>query len=557
MPRRRELAVAFGLLALLGAAVFGVHIAQGGFAWDDWQIAARVRFPPVSDDFIGWVDLKVFAFRPLSAIILGLPAAVFGDVPAWHLAFGLLVSVGTAVALYAYLRVVVPLAPVHAGAIAALTLIFPWSDSMVLWPTAALNWLGPAFYFLGTIAALRGLQAEGRRSRRLAAGALALFLLSLWSYEIAGPAIVAGLLLYLRVAPRERALRRWAVDAGVTVAWLVVVGLNTQRATQDLGGLVAHAGSIADHALTVAARALVPVAGVPRLAVLAVVAALVAAGHLRARRAADPDAAAALRRWAWLVPAALAAIAVSYVLVIPAADRYGPLRPGIENRINLLAAPAYVTFAYASVLLAFTLAATARPAWRRGAAAAAAVAVAAIGAGYVVRVAHDIGSWDDAAAARERILDGLQAAVPDPVPGTTLYAYGASSYQAPGVPIFAVTWDGRSAVRLRYDDRSLGAFTVRPGRRFVCYPGGVKLNDPSYRRTQGSLYGQSVLVDVRTRQAIPITDVPSCEAANRFLAAAPAPPPLARDATARHPSAQVRRRPPAPARPYRPPAPVG
>ncbi len=529
-PTVREAAAALGLLLLLGAAVYGVHVARGGFTWDDWQLAGRLRFAPQNDEFIGWIDLKLLAFRPLSAIFVGLPALAFGTAAAWHLALAVAISAATAATFYVFLRVVVPLEPVHAGAIAGLLLVFPWSDSMVLWPTASLNWLGVAFYFAGVVVAIRGLEAGGRRGTRLAAASVGLYLASLWSYEIAGPAILAGFLLYRRVAPRRTALRRWAVDAVLVSAWLVVVALNTQRDTQALGDTLAHGATILDEALTLAARALVPVDGIPRLAVLGGAAALLVCAFVLARRTDDAAAATRLRRWAWLAVAGLGALVVGYALVVPASDHYGPLRPGIENRINLLAAPAYVTFAYAAVMTAWALARTVLPGARhRPVAAIAAVAVAAIGAGYVSRVAGDIGDWDAAAAARERVLDALEAAVPRPPPSTTLYAYGEAAYQAPGVPIFAVTWDFRPAARLRYDDRTVGALTVRPGVRFTCMPGGVRLNDPAYRRTRGSDYGRSVLVDVRTGRTLRIDTPAACAAANAFLASAPAPPRLGRD----------------------------
>src|SRR4051794_20623524 len=209
---RGELAAcAVALLALAGA-VFGSHIVDGGFYWDDWQLAARARFPPLSSpDYHGVLDLTLLGYRPVLALLLPAVHAVLGFHMWLHLALALLLAVATALCFHTLLREV-GLPPLHAAAIAALSMVFPWSDSMRLWSTAAVNTVGVCLYLLGTVAALRGLRARGRRAAVLGATGAVLYALSILTYEVAAATALLSILLYARVVPWWRAWRRWAVD---------------------------------------------------------------------------------------------------------------------------------------------------------------------------------------------------------------------------------------------------------------------------------------------------------------------------------------------------------
>jgi hypothetical protein len=47
-------------------------------------------------------------------------------------------GVATSVCFYAFLRAL-SIEPIHAAAIALLSLLFPWSEAARLWPTASIN----------------------------------------------------------------------------------------------------------------------------------------------------------------------------------------------------------------------------------------------------------------------------------------------------------------------------------------------------------------------------------------------------------------------------------
>ena len=119
---RRELALAGALLAALGALAYGPHAAEGGFVSDDWENAATTADPPDGRGFLGPIDLRTFAYRPLLALVIPLPHLLFGDAAWAHLALAAALAVVAAVAVYALLRTL-GLEPLHAGAIAIPTAI--------------------------------------------------------------------------------------------------------------------------------------------------------------------------------------------------------------------------------------------------------------------------------------------------------------------------------------------------------------------------------------------------------------------------------------------------
>ena len=106
--------------------------------------------------------------------------------------------------------------------ISGLALLFPWSDSLRLWPTAGINYVAVIFYLLGVVVALRSLRLRGTKSVLGHAGAVTLYLASVLTYEVAVfPALLSGALYLTRTSPR-RALTRWAADVTVGVAGTLI-----------------------------------------------------------------------------------------------------------------------------------------------------------------------------------------------------------------------------------------------------------------------------------------------------------------------------------------------
>lgn len=489
-------------LAVLGLAVYARHLADGGFYWDDWQLAARARFPPTtSADFHGAIDLTLLGYRPVLALLLPAIHAVLGPHPALHIGLAIALAIATGACFFAFLRSV-GLEPVHAAAIAGLSMVFPWADSMRLWSTAAINTVAVCLYLLGTVAALAGLRTAGRRRVALTAAALLLYGLSVLTYEVAAAAALLSVILYAREVGWTRAWRRWALDVPVVAAPLLFVALNTPRRKEPLSGQMDHAQTIADQALSLAARALVPVDGVPRGIGLAVLACLAAGGVALRRR---PD----VRRWLIVAASAVVGVAASYALIVPADAHYQPLAPGVNNRINLLAALPYAALAYAAAMLAGALL---RARW------VAVVAVLALAAGWTVRTERDVRAWDRSAAAQDRVLDAVARALPDPPEGTTVYTFGERTYEAPGVPIFSVSWDLKAAVRLRLDRPHVLAYALSSGTELECGARRVTPRNSSYGPRESAGYRRAFAVDVPAARAIAIDSPRACRAVAARLA---------------------------------------
>lgn len=513
----QTLLVTLGLVAL-AAAVYATWVADGGFFWDDWQLAARNRFPPLDDpNYAGSLDLALLKYRPILALLLPAAHKLLGSDPTGHIVLAIAINVVTSVCLFVYLRTLRTTA-LPAALAAALALVFPWSDSMRFWATAAINDFGVIFYLLGTVVSIAGLRSSGRRAILLGVGGVLLYLLSVLTYEVAGALAVLNVVFYAREVGWRRALRRWPWDAvPVIVAIAYVVSHHTRKTERSLGDMVEHARHVFDEALTLLARAVVPFGSPPRGLVLAGIGAvIVAAVVLRSRFGGDAPARPRIDNWLFGVGAAAVAIVASYLPIVPADAHYLPLAPGVNNRINLLSAFAYSTFVVALAMLAATLvfARSAPDRLRTGSLVLGCAACAVIGVGYVHRTLDDRADWIRGAEAQQRVLDAIEASVPADHPrGTTVYTFGERTYVAPGVPAFSVTWDLKGAVRLLFDDRTMRGYAISPDGKIACLDDGVDPRGFAFGRGagQGARYGRAYFVDVPAKQAVRITSRAVCE----------------------------------------------
>src|SRR5205085_10439397 len=106
-----------------------------------------------------------------------------GAAAAPRLAVAAAMVVVQATLLYALLRRVGLIAR-DALACAALSLAFPFSDSVWLWGVLSLTSLAIAAALLGVILALRALHSSRGRALALHAASLTLYVLSILSYEV-------------------------------------------------------------------------------------------------------------------------------------------------------------------------------------------------------------------------------------------------------------------------------------------------------------------------------------------------------------------------------------
>jgi hypothetical protein len=483
--RRHELILAAAGLIALAAVVYGPQIANGGFYWDDWQNAANVRFTP-DPGLLGALshatDRPVFGYRPVLTTMLVLEYEALGLNKELFLAVAALFGASTAWALYLLLRTLGVRAR-EAIVPAALLLVFPWVDSTRMWNTASFDTLAVTFYLLGLVLAIKALRA---RSRGLTVASAALYLAACWTYEVLAFGVLASVAVYLLVAPRRDALRRFALDAAITAVALALVALGTTRDPVGAGDQVEHALTLAEQSLELLGRALFPLGD--GLTPLAALTALALGAVLAYRRRQ-------------LRPVALGALCVAagYVLFIPAALYYEPLAPGTTNRMNVLAAVGFVVLVCALVRVASPSPAIA------------AVVLVAIGGGYVVKVREDQEGWQRSAEVQEQVLDAVRTTLPDPPEDATIYTFNAPSFVAAGIPAFSLQFDLRAAVRLDYDDHSLSAYPVRGLDVIRCEERMLHPVGGTYTRAdQGARYGEAYFVDVRERTVVRIDSRAQC-----------------------------------------------
>jgi MFS family permease len=482
--RVRDLAACLVALFALTGVAFLPYALHGGFFSDDWATASDVRVAP-GTGYTGAVHQisQELGARPLLAVALPLPHVVLGESPRAHVLLGLLLGIVTCLCFFAMLRVL-GLAPGHAIAIASLALLFPWADSVRFWPSAAVNTIAAAFFFLGVVCALLGLERDGPPAWVLGGVGTAFYLASVLTYEVAGLAACLVGAPYLRRAPRARALRRWALDVLVVLAALAWSAHATRgvrhvaspsQVLSDLPSFVRQSSSLLAAALLSFPSLDV---GVAKAAVL-----LVAAGVVViAVRCFVRDGGAELGRWLSVIGVSAVALAAAYAMLL--GSFLHPLDSGLDNRGNLLAAFAFAGFIYGLIVLGAMLAPS------RFRALVGVTVFALVVGGYVMRLQRDGSDWRRAHAEQSRVLVAIDHQLPGLPAGTTLVAVGFPGETAPGVPVFDATWDLEGALRLQHRDPKLSAFPLFADGTLSCTdvaaiaagPGSFGRNALSYRR---------------------------------------------------------------------------
>jgi hypothetical protein len=510
---RIELALAAGCLAALGAAVYGAHVAHGGFWLDDWSNAAAYKFAPHPRYFNTVRNLEDYlGGRPVLALGVPIPYALLGMHSSLHLGLALALGILTSWSFFLLLRTL-SMPRLHAFIVSALALVFPWADSLRLWPTAGLNDLAVIFYLLGATLALRGLEMRGARSAAVHAAAVALYVLSVLTYEAASIAALLTGSLYLARASTRRALRRWAIEALPLVGALSYSAVATSQ-TRGVGALHDRLADVRTHvrqSVSLLASVLFPVdAG---RAVKGIVLALVLAIAflaLRRRRDAQWDA---YRPWVAAGIASVVALAATYVVFL--GKGLYPLSPGRDNRVNVFAALPWTLLAYSILMVAAMLVCSRINQPARAPLVAAAAAVL-IGAGYVVMVERDVGRWDRAADLQRPVLSALRA-LPRVPRGTTIFTFRYPGQVAPEIYIFAKVYDLDGAAKIVLDDGSVKAYPIIEPTRISCGEKKVIPHGVHFGPNTSTPYGRALFLDIPTARPVWIRDRSSCRRAIRRL----------------------------------------
>lgn len=517
-----ELPVAALLLLAVGIAVWGSHVREGGFYWaDDWFHAQA--FLHGEGGLRGLFNSRTADFRPMLGVLLSLPYRAFGLRTELHLALGLGLSVAASAAFYALLRTL-SVGVADAGALATLSVLFPWSDATRLWAAASLNNVAVIFYFVGLALALRGLTATGRRRRVLVGASLTLYVLGVLTYEVVGAAAALSVLVYGVHAGWRAALRRWPLDLALVVPALAFVWAGQpgyHRYQPTLSTVLDRAGQIAAQAAQLGLQAVFPVGRVAWLAGSTATGALLGAAVVLV---AGAGLAGGLKRRSRqgmvMIAAGASAIAVAYAPFAPALDKYVPGAQGLLNRVNLLAGFGFALLVYGLVVMVATGLSTVA---RRGPLTAGALTgllTALIGVGYVAQAARDKRDWALAWQLQRQQLELTAALLPRPPAGAVIYTFGAPNYVAPGVPVFALAGDLRNAVKVTFRDPELTGYPMRGSphhTRWVCEKNFMYPLDWFFGPPEGAPYGRGVFVSVPERRAVVIRDEGQCrEWSGRF-----------------------------------------
>jgi hypothetical protein len=461
LPPVVDVVLCLAWLIALTTAAFAPHVLHGGLYSDDWSIASDVHF--AKPEYFGAVReiYHIVGGRPVLAAALPVSHVLFGDAAGPQIAFGLLLGIATCLSFFVLLRML-GLERLPATLIASLALVFPWSDSVRLWITGSAITIAISIYFVGVICALSGLSRCGRKSAALHGGAVLCYVVSVLTYQATGLAAALTGAIYLAHAPRERALRRWAIDFLAVVAAL---GWSA-NATRDVRHVATPTEMFSDipafvrqaTVLFVDALLAFPGADAHRAleaAALVVVIVVVATAAVRMRRARDASG-----RWLFVAAASAVVLMVAYVMLL--GSFLHPLDHGLDNRANVFAAFAYAPLVYACVMVVANVVAP------RAANVVGLTCICLILVGYVLRVRSDEADWADAAALQRRVLAAIERELPTLPKNASVMAVSFPGETAPEVPVFEATWDLAGALQLRAEDRTIQAFPLFDDGTITC-----------------------------------------------------------------------------------------
>jgi hypothetical protein len=511
----KEFWAAAAVLALVAAATLFQAIAKGGLFYDDWADSAGRFYPPGGDSFGNVMSYfwGVFHYRPVLTVYTPAKYFVFGADGTALLIWTALLGVIGAALLYAVLRrLSVPW--VHALCIAALTLVFPWSDSIRLWGSANPAPLTIVLALGGFWLALIGVD---RRDWRFHIGALVLYAVSILAYELTLPVIaVAGIVYWCR-AGWSTAKWRWGADLAVVIAGAIWVRTHTTRSVEGLSADLTHLGEIVKGGRTIFARAFEPLGASSHSALVLSLAAIVTIVSVvvwarTAKREAEPttDGNWRLDHWLLLALAGFVVAVLGWVVFIPADPYYTPSVFGITNRVNALAGVGLVILVYGLIGAFCSSIATLWPRARPWVSVTTVACALLLGAAYVHVLERHVRLWNTAADAQGAAIATMKHAIPRMPAETTVFAANYPAYESVGVPIFATTWDVNGMVKLEYDDGTLSGYPVIEGTELRCDPEGVTL--ASAEPIGPVPYGKALLLNFSTGQNDRPADRRACQA---------------------------------------------
>jgi hypothetical protein len=521
----RELALAWGALAVLAVVGYISLVLHGGFHLDDWSNGAGTFYPPGGRSIshsLEWFKTLTF-FRPVLVLYVPLTYVVFGMHEHVFLAWAVALALAGICLFYGILRKLgVPW--IHALVIAGLVLIFPWFDSTKMMPSAGVISLSIFFLMAGVWISLVGLD---RRDKRLHFLAALFYLLSILSYEITLPLIAFLGFIYLFRAGWKEARWRWAVDIVVVVAGGIWNLTHTARETSGISGDLHHLREIIDGGGTILGQTVWPAKTPQTTPVLIGLAVVLGVGLLVwwSERDSEPRGGSGgfnwgLRGWLLLAGGGIAVFVLGWVIFIPANPYYTPVIWGVTNRVNGLAGFGTVITVYAALGVLGNLLGRLIGGVKLAPAAITLALAAVLGLGYGIVLHNHIGMWNAAWVSEEEGLAKITARYPTLPPSTTIFATNWPGNETLGVPIFSATWDLDGMLKDHYKTAEVSGYPLLEGWAMKCTPETVEMEAGGTTISYAE-YGKARIVNLAEEKAFIPKDQKSCEKALTQVAPAP------------------------------------
>lgn len=491
----------------VAAAVFGPYATHAGSHLDDWILAEHHLFPRLQ------LPPDALSVRgPLLRPLINLPFAL-GMTDGVRMTWGLLLGCISATSAFVLIRTL-NFERLMALVVALLVLLFPLADSVRLISTWSADTVAVTLYLVGASVAISGLPLQGLRAARRHALALALYMVSILTYDVTASAVAGSGLLYWLCASWGRAWRRWLADGLALALSVLLLAWTTPYAfpLQSVGGTLRHAVEVVVQGLGVIVVTMFPpgsdVLTARRVAVSLALTSLtllcLAIWARRATRARGALFGLELRRWSRIAAACVAAVGVAYLVLVPAINYYHPLARGEANRVNMLAVVAATTFVYAIVRVAALL--SVKRMARVPIVAAAGCIL--LGAAYVPTLIADEHRWDRATALETAILRAAGAATArHRTAHNVLYIVGARAQVAPGVLLFPDDEYLNAALRIGLHTAAVRGYGLKSWNDLVCGAQGVHGGPPGGHPAP---YGRVLVVTAQPSGSWVISDRGQC-----------------------------------------------
>lgn len=512
--------LAIVVLAAIAILVCGPHVLSGGFSLDDWFYRGLAHFT----GFGGTVrqQIQQDVRRPVAALYFATVSVLIGS----HIKALLLLAVTLRFLLSAVLYAILKelrFGRIDAVAIAALTLLFPYSDSLWLWATAAQISCAIVCVLLGFLLNLYALRDNSPHTLLLRISGLGLITAGILNYESVATIGLASGALYLMQTNKSRALRQWGIDIVVLSIVIVVFTFHAvpllhgsdNHTVSSFAEMRTHVHVIFSQSIRLVTLSLLPFGTPSNATALGLLGLLVAlALVIMAILGIRDHASRILLRWLVVLGVGFLLIGIGYTFYIPSNIYYVPLQVGNGNRVNGSSAIGYAVVAYAAAVLFATLIFRGLPRSRSLISALAVLIAAVIGVGYARHVDTDKAAWHQAAVLQSAILSTLNQHIQTPAHDSSIVTLDAPTESAPGVPVFDASWDLTGAVQLKWNDPTLQAYPMAPGMSITCAAeplvntGGIGGSPSPWHATY-----PTELVDIETGAVFSVTNRHECVSA--------------------------------------------